>query len=581
MNYKLFFILLSLFILQGCKQEKKAQSSKTIEISKAELLDKIKGGMVGQLLGNLNGLPYEFKFVNEPGNVTEYTPSLPEGARTDDDTDIEWMYIYYMQQEDNLFLPYQKMPQYWKKHINFKVWASNQMARQLMEIGFIPPITGNSIINPWAEVNLAGQFTCETFALAAPGMPAFAEKLGLHYTLIVIDGEPAQATQLFTAMIAEAFITDDLQKILDAGINALDKNAETYQAVQDVISWHKENPDNWKITRQNIKKKYHNKDGELPINNDGVNTSAIIAAFLYGEGDFIETMKLAFNMGWDSDCNAATIETVLGVIYGYQWMDKQGWDIKDRYWNTTRPGLPEDETITSFSERIAALAEKAILENGGKKSEKNGHVLYTINYLPAKSMHSPIPNELKYKKTKEKYNSFINNTFEADQVNEQDLMKAAYLTLCFNNAKQYIEKYPEKWEQARALLQEKLDFMHTLHGLPDYIASDIKKRATETGLTEINIEPSMKGNTTFILPGYEDAKAVHLGGTFNNWEAWKNPMTKTSDGWKCKLYLKPGKYTYKFMITKKDNKKEWVLDPANPKNEVNVEGYKNSVLIIK
>ncbi len=31
------------------------------------------------------------------GNVTEYTPSLPDGAWTDDDTDFEWVYILAMQ----------------------------------------------------------------------------------------------------------------------------------------------------------------------------------------------------------------------------------------------------------------------------------------------------------------------------------------------------------------------------------------------------------------------------------------------------------------------------------------------------
>src|SRR6185503_17279969 len=65
----------------------------TIEIPAAELEDKIRGGMLGQILGNLNGLPHEFKYIGEPGNVEQYTPSLPDGAHTDDDTDIEWVYL--------------------------------------------------------------------------------------------------------------------------------------------------------------------------------------------------------------------------------------------------------------------------------------------------------------------------------------------------------------------------------------------------------------------------------------------------------------------------------------------------------
>src|SRR4030042_6730472 len=68
-----------------------------VEISAQTLEDKIRGGLLAQLLGNLNGLPHENKYYEEPGNVEQYTPSLPEGARTDDDTDIEWVYIAAMQ----------------------------------------------------------------------------------------------------------------------------------------------------------------------------------------------------------------------------------------------------------------------------------------------------------------------------------------------------------------------------------------------------------------------------------------------------------------------------------------------------
>ena len=42
--------------------------------------------------------------------------------------------------------------------------------------------------------------------------------MGLHYTHVTIEGEPAQAAQLFTTMIATAFFTEDMDRILDAGL---------------------------------------------------------------------------------------------------------------------------------------------------------------------------------------------------------------------------------------------------------------------------------------------------------------------------------------------------------------------------
>ena len=35
------------------------------EISRAQLQDRIEGGLLGQLLGNLNGLPHEMRYIDE------------------------------------------------------------------------------------------------------------------------------------------------------------------------------------------------------------------------------------------------------------------------------------------------------------------------------------------------------------------------------------------------------------------------------------------------------------------------------------------------------------------------------------
>jgi len=202
-------------------------SNKTIEFSAEVLRDKIRGGLLGQLLGNLNGIQHEMKYINEPGNVQEYIPALPDGAQTDDDTDLEWVYIVAMQRHNTIMLPPHVVVQLWKERINKRIWCSNQYARQLMDIGIQPPLTGSIVINPWADFNISGQFICETFGLLAPGMPQTAARIGLNYTRVTIDAEPAQTTQLFTTMIATAFTTDDVDKIIDSGLKSIDSKCAT------------------------------------------------------------------------------------------------------------------------------------------------------------------------------------------------------------------------------------------------------------------------------------------------------------------------------------------------------------------
>ena len=133
----------------------------------------------GQIVGDLNGLRHEMKYIADPGNVEEYTPGLPEGGWTDDDTDIEWPYILEIQQTSNLMIPYQRIADIWRKHINRRIWCSHLYLRQLMDLGLDPPLTGRIEINPWADFNLSGQFVSETWGLISPGMPQTAARLGI------------------------------------------------------------------------------------------------------------------------------------------------------------------------------------------------------------------------------------------------------------------------------------------------------------------------------------------------------------------------------------------------------------------
>ena len=99
--------------------------------------------MLAQVIGNLNGLPHEFKYINEPGNVEHYTPALPDGARTDDDTDIEWVYLREIARSRENFLPPDRIAALWKRHINRRIFCANRYARDLMDLGLEPPWTGN------------------------------------------------------------------------------------------------------------------------------------------------------------------------------------------------------------------------------------------------------------------------------------------------------------------------------------------------------------------------------------------------------------------------------------------------------
>ena len=88
--------------------------------------------------------------------------------------------------------------------------------------------------------------------------------------------------------------------------------------------------------------------------------------------------------------------------------------------------------------------------------------------------------------------------------------------------------------------------------------------------------PSLKGNTTFRLKGYPNARIVAVAGSFNTWNQSQVLCGREGEEWICRLDLTPGKYTYKFIIDG-----DWILDPDNPTTEDDERGFTNSVVVVK
>lgn len=300
------------------------------------------------------------KYISEPGNVQKYTPALPDGAWTDDDTDVEWIYLVDMEQTGTMRIPPARISSLWRRHINRRIWCSHLYVRQLMDLGIDPPLTGRIEINPWAHFNLSGQFVSESWGLISPGMPETAARIGIRYTHVSVDAEPIESTQMMDAMIATAFLTSDIERILDAGAAALDPGSVLSQMMSDVRRWHKENPQDWRRTRRLTKEKYCKYGGDDLRDRNGVwlNGASTLGAFLYGNGDFVETVRHAFNFGWDADNNAAASGTIIGVTKGAKWLLSQGWDIKDKFRNTSRDDMPSNETLNDFRRSACRACEE-------------------------------------------------------------------------------------------------------------------------------------------------------------------------------------------------------------------------------
>jgi hypothetical protein len=300
----------------------------------------------------------------------------------------------------------------------------------------------------------------------------------MHYTSVTVSGEPKQLTQLVVTMIAVAFGESDVRKIVDAGLAAVDRESVFPEIAADVRTWVDEHPDDWRATRRKIRDKYTRHDGGMADKNGHeLNTAATIAALLYGKGDFVETLRLAFNLGWDCDNNAATCGTILGVIKGRKWMDEQGWVIRDVYRNTTRDGMPPDESISRFGQRMIDVARLAIRTRGGVRVEEPPASYVILAEQPA--------NVAALNQTKQSRDLFAARMGE--QI-EQDLSgegvapaRAAYLAICLGEAERLRAERPDEWAKAIDMLK-KTEMVQLIFEAPRPMGPEFQAKARAAGL---------------------------------------------------------------------------------------------------
>ena len=87
------------------------------------------------------------------------------------------------------------------------------------------------------------------------------------------------------------------------------------------------------------------------------NNSAIVIGLLYGDGDFIQTVRISTECGFDTDCNAGNAGAILGAYLGQKLIPSY---VKRFIRGEIIPGLKEweDKSISSLAERTQAQAKR-------------------------------------------------------------------------------------------------------------------------------------------------------------------------------------------------------------------------------
>ncbi len=312
----------------------------TVKILKSELQDKIKGGWAGQVIGCTYGGPTEFKW-----NGTMIGDHVPIPW---DDTRMLWYYENSPGLYDDVYMDL-TFVEVFEKHgldaydslhalafakAEYPLWHANQAARYNILNGIMPPTSGHWKNNPHAD-DIDFQIEADFAGLMAPGMVNSAAEIGNRIGHIMNYGDGVYGGIYVASMYALAFVYDDMEFIVEEALKTIPSQSEFYQCIADVISWYRQNPDDWKSAWFEAQKKWtYDKgcpDGVFrPFNIDAkINAAYIVIGLLYGKGDFGATVDISTRCGYDSDCNPANAAGILGTMIGYSRIPdywKQGID---------------------------------------------------------------------------------------------------------------------------------------------------------------------------------------------------------------------------------------------------------------
>ena len=372
---KKLWVLLLILVVFAC-----SQNSKTVTITKTELQNKIKGGWAGQVIGCTFGGPTEFKFKQEiipdevdipwfDGYFGETYEKQP-GLYDDIYMDLTFVDIF---EKEGLDAPAKSFALAFA-NAEYSLWHANQAARYNILNGIMPPKSGHWLYNPHAD-DIDFQIEADFAGLMSPGMVNTSSEICDKIGHIMNYGDGWYGGVYVAAMYSLAFISSDINWIVEEALKTIPPESQYYKCMADVISWYKENPRDWKDAWQKTVDKWGEDIGcpngvFEPFNIDAkINSAWIIMGLLYGQGDFGKTVEISTRCGDDSDCNPASSGGILGTILGY--------DNIPQYW---KQGLAEVESV-DFKYTTISLndvydmglrhALMVVEQNGGKIEGEN------------------------------------------------------------------------------------------------------------------------------------------------------------------------------------------------------------------
>jgi hypothetical protein len=343
----------------------------TRQITRAELLDKIRGGWAGQMIGVSYGAPTEFRSNGKIGDWDlKWKPEMLSNTLDQDDLYVEMTFARVM---DDVGLD-ATCEQYGEafKNSKYNLWHANAGARRALAQGIKAPWSGHPKYNFHAN-DIDFQIEADFIGIMCPGLPRESNKYCDRVGRVMNYGDGLYGGMFVCGMYSAAYFESNPRKIVEAGLACIPAKSQYGLLIKDLLAWHAQYPNDWRKVWQLVQDKWDKNDpcpdGALQAFNIDAKLNGAYIAFglLFGNLDFGKTMEISTRCGQDSDCNPSSAAGVLGVVLGYELIPA--------LYKSAIPSLADKKfayTDYSFEDIVKSTEARAleiIKRTGGKVTE--------------------------------------------------------------------------------------------------------------------------------------------------------------------------------------------------------------------
>ena len=307
---------------------------------------KVLGCYIGKSVGGTLGMPFE----GDTGTreISYYDP-VPTEMLPNDDLDLQVVNLETILRT-GLPISRYNVGEIWLHHMEDSAPDEYGVAISNHRIGLRAPLSGQYRNKFFA--GMGGAIRSELWACLAPANPALAAKFAREDSCTDHTADGVYAEVFLAAVESAAFTENDLGKLIEIGISFIGKESKLYRAFEDVqVEWAKTG-DVFAV-REKILKKYPSDNWTDVI----INISFVLLSLLACENRFDKAICTAVSLGYDTDCTAATVGAIFGIINP---------DYIDEKW--TKPigdtlvlsacivNMHEWDTIAQFCDAVMATA---------------------------------------------------------------------------------------------------------------------------------------------------------------------------------------------------------------------------------